>query len=53
MTYSTNEYQVTTVGEYLVLRTHNYGYTYILSYNPIAGRYVVVSTTNRNIYPKQ
>lgn len=46
-------YEVTTVGEYTVLTTIQYGYTYILTYNRYERRYNIVGTTNPNIFPKQ
>ena len=46
-------YHVTTVGEYTVLTTIQYGYTYVLSYDRYQRRYTVVSTTNPNLFPKQ
>jgi len=49
----TDYYEVTTIGEYTVLTTIQYGYTYILTYDYYARRYNVVGTTNPNIFPKQ
>jgi hypothetical protein len=46
-------YEVTTVGEYTVLTTIQYGYTYILTYDRYHRRYIVHGTTNPNIFPKQ
>ncbi len=46
-------YEVTNVGEYTVLTTIQYGYTYILTYNRYERRYDIVGTTNPNIFPKQ
>jgi hypothetical protein len=46
-------YEVRTVGEYTVLTTIQYGYTYILTYNHYERRYNIVGTTNPNIFPKQ
>lgn len=46
-------YEVRTVGEYTVLTTMQYGYTYILTYDRFTRRYSVVGTTNPNIFPKQ
>ncbi len=46
-------YQATRIGEYTVLTTIQYGYTYILTYDWAARKYIVVSTTNPNIFPKQ
>lgn len=46
-------YDVTELGEYVILRTHQYGYTYVLSYDRLARKYNVVSTTNPNLFPKQ
>ncbi len=46
-------YEARTVGEYTVLTTIQYGYTYVLSYDRYHRRYTIVSTTNPNIFPKQ
>lgn len=46
-------YEVRTEGEYTILTTIQYGYTYILTYNRYERRYNIVGTTNPNIFPKQ
>ena len=51
--YLSDYYEVTTVGEYTILTTVQYGYVYVLSYDRFARRYNVLSTTNPNIFPKQ
>jgi len=44
---------VSTFGEYIVVNTLEYGFTYIVSYNEITREYKIVSSTNRNLIPKQ
>jgi hypothetical protein len=46
-------YDAAVLGEYTVLTTYRYGYTYILTYDWAARKYIVVSSTNPNIFPKQ
>ena len=46
-------YDVTEVDDCVVVRTHQYGYVYVLSYDANAREYNIVHTTNPVIYPKQ
>ena len=41
------------VGEYIVLTTYTYGYTYVLEYSPAHRTFNVVSTNNPAIFPQQ
>jgi hypothetical protein len=41
------------VGEYIVLTTYQYGYTYVLEYSRAYRTFNIISTDNPGIFPKQ
>ncbi len=48
-----DDYEAIEYGEYIVLTTHNSGYTYVLEYSPAHRTFNVISTTNPRLSPPQ
>lgn len=46
-------YEAIECGEYIVLTTHNGGYTYVLEYSPAHRTFNIISTDNPRLSPTQ